>query len=113
MTLSGFTRWMYRGRRPNWMARILNRASAAIAWSGVTSNYMETLEVTGRTLGRTIALPAVLAVVDGERYLVSMLGDNVNWVRNVRAAVEEQFSGAPVVRRCNSKRFPPTSAHPS
>src|SRR5512139_3462516 len=24
--------------------------------------------------------------LDGERYLVSMLGDNTNWVRNVRAA---------------------------
>jgi hypothetical protein len=28
----------------------------------------------------------VMAVVDGQRYLVSMLGENVNWVRNVRAA---------------------------
>lgn len=28
----------------------------------------------------------VMVVVAGERYLVSMLGDDVNWVRNVRAA---------------------------
>ena len=28
----------------------------------------------------------VVAVVDGQRYLVSMLGENVNWVKNVRAA---------------------------
>jgi len=28
----------------------------------------------------------VVAVVDGQRYLVSMLGENVHWVRNVRAA---------------------------
>jgi hypothetical protein len=28
----------------------------------------------------------VVAVVDGQRYLVSMLGENVNWVQNVRAA---------------------------
>ena len=27
-----------------------------------------------------------MAVVGGERYLVSMLGQNANWVRNVRAA---------------------------
>jgi hypothetical protein len=27
-----------------------------------------------------------MAIVDGQRYLVSMLGDNVAWVRNVRAA---------------------------
>jgi len=28
----------------------------------------------------------VLAIVDGQRYLVSMLGEGVQWVRNVRAA---------------------------
>ena len=28
----------------------------------------------------------VMAVVDGQRYLVSMLGDNVQWVQNIRAA---------------------------
>jgi len=27
-----------------------------------------------------------MVVVDGERYLVSMLGEEVDWVRNVRAA---------------------------
>jgi deazaflavin-dependent oxidoreductase (nitroreductase family) len=86
MTLSDFTRWLYRGQRPNWIARILNRASAAVASSGVTSNYLVTLEVTGRKSGRTFSLPVVLAIVDGQRYLVSMLGDDVQWVRNVRAA---------------------------
>jgi deazaflavin-dependent oxidoreductase (nitroreductase family) len=47
---------------------------------------MVTLEVTGRKSGRTVSLPVVVAVVDGQRYLVSMLGENVNWVQNVRAA---------------------------
>jgi hypothetical protein len=28
----------------------------------------------------------VIALVDGQRYLVSMLGDNVQWVHNVRAS---------------------------
>jgi hypothetical protein len=27
-----------------------------------------------------------MVVIDGQRYLVSMLADNVQWVRNVRAA---------------------------
>ena len=81
-----FKQWLYGGQRPNWIARILNRASAAVASSGVTSNYMETLEVTGRKSGRTVSLPVVVAIVDGQRYLVSMLGENVNWVHNVRAA---------------------------
>ena len=86
MTLSDFTRWLYRGRRPNWIARIANRATATIASSGVASNYLETLEVIGRKSGRTFSLPEVIAIVDGQRYLVSMLGDNVSWVQNVRAA---------------------------
>ena len=86
MTLSDFTRWLYRGRRPNWIARILNRVTATVASSGVASNYLGTLEVTGRKSGRTVSLPLVIAVVDGQRYLVSMLGDNVQWVQNVRAS---------------------------
>ena len=86
MTLSDITRWLYRGQRPNWIARILNRVPAVVASSGVTSSYMETLEVTGRKSGRAFSLPVVIAVVDGQRHLVSMLGDNVHWVLNVRAA---------------------------
>ena len=31
-------------------------------------------------------MPVVVADLDGERYLVAMLGKRVNWVRNVRAA---------------------------
>jgi deazaflavin-dependent oxidoreductase (nitroreductase family) len=44
------------------------------------------LEVTGRKSGQIFSLPLVLAIVDGQRYLVSMLGNNVQWVHNVRAA---------------------------
>lgn len=86
MTLSDFNRWLYRGQRPNWIARILNRAMAAVGSSGVVSDYLVTLEVTGRKSGRTFLIPVVVAVVDGQRYLVSMLGENVQWVQNVRAA---------------------------
>jgi deazaflavin-dependent oxidoreductase (nitroreductase family) len=93
MTVSDFTRWLYRGQRPNWIARILNRATAAVASSGVASNYLVTLEVTGRKSGRIFSLPLVMVIVDGQRYLVSMLGDNVQWVHNVRAA-----SGRAVLR---------------
>ena len=89
MSLKGypeFKRWLYRGPRPNWIARVLNGAWATVASWGLTSNYMATLEVTGRKSGRIISLPVVIAFVDGQRYLVSMLGDNGQWVRNVRAA---------------------------
>jgi len=78
--------WLYRGQRPNWIARMLNSAWAVVGTSGVASNYLVTLEVTGRKSGRTVSLPVVVAIVDGQRYLVSMLGEHVQWVHNVRAA---------------------------
>jgi hypothetical protein len=65
---------------------MLNRAWAAVASSGVASNYLVTLVVTGRKSGRTVSLPVVVATVSGQRYLVSMLGEHVHWVQNVRAA---------------------------
>ncbi|MGB3635440.1 MAG: nitroreductase/quinone reductase family protein [Rubrobacteraceae bacterium] len=79
-------RWFYRGGRPNRVARILNRGGAVAHALGIAPNYLVTLEVPGRKSGRTISFPLVMAVVGDERYLVSMLGEEVNWVRNVRAA---------------------------
>ena len=79
-------RWLYRGGRPNRMARVVNRCWAIVYALGIAPNHLVTLDVRGRGSGGTISLPLVMAVVDGERYLVSMLGDGVDWVRNVRAA---------------------------
>ena len=79
-------RWFYRGGRPNRVARILDRGSAMVCALGVAPDYMVRLEVVGRRTGRMVHLPLVMVVVDGERYLVSMLGEDVNWVRNVKAA---------------------------
>ena len=79
-------KWLYRGGHPNLVATVLNRCWAAVHALGIAPNYLVTLEVHGRRSGRTFSLPLVMAVVDGERYLVSMLGAEVDWVRNVRAA---------------------------
>jgi deazaflavin-dependent oxidoreductase (nitroreductase family) len=68
------------------LARFLNRGFAAWHASGLAPAHWVTLEVVGRRSGRTIAFPLVMAVVGGERYLVSMLGRDAAWVRNVRAA---------------------------
>jgi len=86
MARGDFNRWLYQGQRPNWIAKILNKAYAVVGSLGFTSNFLVTLEVTGRKSGRTVSLPVVLTIVNGQRYLVSMLGDNVQWVHNVRAA---------------------------
>jgi F420H(2)-dependent quinone reductase len=79
-------RWFYRGGRPNRVAHFLNRCWSALHALGVAPDYLVTLEVAGRRSGRIVRVPLVMVVVGGERYLVSMLGEEVNWVRNVKAA---------------------------
>jgi deazaflavin-dependent oxidoreductase (nitroreductase family) len=78
--------WLYRGGRPNAVARLVNRVWAAFHALGLFPNTMVTLEVVGRRSGKVITLPLAMVVCNGERYLVSMLGADSNWVRNVRAA---------------------------
>jgi deazaflavin-dependent oxidoreductase (nitroreductase family) len=81
-----FKRWLYHGGHPNFIARPLNRFWAVVHRMGIFPNNWVTLEVVGRRSGRTISFPLVMAFVDGERYLVSMLGKQSTWVENVRAA---------------------------
>lgn len=77
---------MFRGGRPNRLAGALNRGTAMLASAGLSPGRLVALEVRGRRSGRIISLPVVVADYQGERYLVSMLGGDSNWVRNVRAA---------------------------
>lgn len=81
-----FERWLYRGGQPNRLARILNWIAGVLGAWGLFPGRMVRLETKGRKTGKISSLPVVIAKVDGERYLVSMLGDDVNWVRNVRSA---------------------------
>jgi len=78
---------MYRSGRPNPLARAMNRISAVHFASGILAprNWV-TLEVSGRRTGRIVSFPLVLVDHEGERYLVSMLGNDANWVHNVRTA---------------------------
>jgi deazaflavin-dependent oxidoreductase (nitroreductase family) len=86
---------MYRNGRPGTLARALNRISAIQFSAGILSPAQAvTLEVPGRCTGRLISLPVAVADYQGGRYLVSMLGNDANWVRNVRAA-----DGRAVLRR--------------
>ena len=78
--------WLYRGRRPGWIAKILNRMWANAASKNIMPNGLVALEVIGRKSGRVVSFPVVMVTVDRQRYLVSMLGDHTQWVRNVRAA---------------------------
>jgi hypothetical protein len=79
-------RWLYRQRHASRLARHLNAVQARLAAAGVGPKWLVVLEVTGRRSGKTISFPAVIADYDNGRYLVSMLGEDTNWVRNVRAS---------------------------
>jgi deazaflavin-dependent oxidoreductase (nitroreductase family) len=86
---------MYRTGRPGTLARVANRLSAIQFSAGMLSPARAmTLEVPGRRTGRLISFPVAVADYEGGRYLVSMLGNDANWVRNVRAA-----GGRAVLRR--------------
>ncbi len=79
-------RWMYREGRTNMLAKILNRVSAILHSLGIFPNYFVTLEVAGRKSGKMISFPLAMTVINGERFLVCMLGEGTNWVQNVKAA---------------------------
>jgi deazaflavin-dependent oxidoreductase (nitroreductase family) len=60
---------------------------SAIAFAaGIWPKRVASLEVRGRRSGRMISFPVVIADYGGERYLVAMLGNNTNWVRNLSAS---------------------------
>jgi hypothetical protein len=120
-------RWLYRNRRANRIARFLNAAQARLAAAGVGPRWLVTVEVTGRRSGKTISFPAVIADYDNGRYMVSMLGEDASWVRNVRAsggrAVLRHGDRQPVmlhevdigqrapILRCYLQRAPGARAH--
>ena len=77
---------MYSRKRRNRVASLLNRVDATAAAVGVAPRRLARLEVRGRRSGRRLSFPLVVAEYEGQRYLVAMLGNEANWVRNVRAA---------------------------
>ncbi len=98
LAVAGFllipSRWFYKDRRPTMAGRVINRGWSALASLGVTPSVWPgtprigtiTIETRGRRSGRTRANVVTWVEQDGERYLVSMLGERSDWVRNARAA---------------------------
>jgi hypothetical protein len=84
--LADFKRWMYREGRPHTLAKISNRGWAILHSLGIFPDRFVTLEVVGRQSGKMISFPLAMVTMQGERYLVSMLGQEANWVQNVKAA---------------------------
>jgi hypothetical protein len=89
-----YLRYFYKGWRPTRAGRIVNGAWAWLAGMGLTPSILLTLQVKGRTSGQLRTNVLVPVKVDGKRYLVSMLGEKSEWVRNIRAA-----DGAAFIKR--------------
>jgi deazaflavin-dependent oxidoreductase (nitroreductase family) len=89
----------YPGGRPNALTRRLNSGQARLSALGVLPALVVALETRGRRSGRAYLAQLVVAQVGTERYLVSMLGENANWVRNVRAS-----AGSAVLRHGRTEK---------
>jgi len=88
---NGYLRYFYRDWRPTRLGRISGRVLSWLTGLGLTPRILLILRVKGRSSGRLRSTILVVANHDGRHYLVSMLGDNSEWVRNVRAASGEAF----------------------
>ena len=85
--LGAAKRAMYRDGRPTGLMRLWTRADALLYSTGwVRAANTGALKVPGRRSGRTTAVPVAITRIDGAEFLVSMLGPDANWVRNVEAA---------------------------
>jgi deazaflavin-dependent oxidoreductase (nitroreductase family) len=83
---SALMRLFYRGWRPTRLGRWVNRAQGVLAGLGLPPHFQVLLEVRGRASGQMRSNPVVIATVEGKGYLVSMLGAESSWVKNVEAA---------------------------
>jgi hypothetical protein len=89
----------YPGGRPNAFTKRLNSGQARLTALGMFPALMVALETRGRRSGRACLVQLVVAQVGTERYLVSMLGQNADWVRNARAS-----AGAAVLRHGTTEK---------
>ncbi len=83
-------------RRPTWLRRrLVNPALRAVVLRtglgrGGDRNLLRVLRVRGRHSGREHDVPLRVAVWNGDRYVVSLLGE-AQWVRNLRTAGTAQL----------------------
>jgi deazaflavin-dependent oxidoreductase (nitroreductase family) len=89
----------YPGGRPRAFTKHLNSGQARLTALGVFPALLVALETRGRRSGKPFLVQLVVARVGTERYLVSMLGENADWVRNARAS-----AGAAVLRHGTTEK---------
>jgi deazaflavin-dependent oxidoreductase (nitroreductase family) len=79
-------RLFYRNWRPTRAGLWVNRLLGWWSGLGLPPRFQAVLEIKGRKSGRRRSNPVVIATIDGKRYLVSMLGPESDWVKNIEAA---------------------------
>ena len=67
-------------------------------------DYMRLLRVQGRTSGRLYDVPVRIAVLDGQRYVLSMLGES-QWVRNLRASGTAELVVGKAIERVRAQEI--------
>ena len=102
----------YRDWRPTRLGRNVNRIQGWWAAAGLPPSFVVLLETRGRTSGRRRTNPVVIATVANTRYLVSMLGPDSDWVKNVEAAHGLAFLRHGLRRRVQLVAVPPEERAP-
>jgi hypothetical protein len=90
----GYLRYFYRNWRPTRFGRLWASGYAWLSGLGLTPDILVTLQVKSRRDGRLCSTVLASAVYEGSRYVVSMLGNESEWVQNLRAA-----NGAAFIKR--------------
>lgn len=88
---SGYLRYFYSGWRPTLLGKMWSRTYAWVAGLGLLPAILVTLQVRNRNTGKLYSTILVGAEYQGQRYLVSMLGDGSEWVRDAHAASGRAF----------------------
>jgi F420H(2)-dependent quinone reductase len=109
---SALMRLFYRDWRPTLLGRWVNRLNCWWSGLGLPPRFQAALEVRGRVSGRVRANPIVIATVEGEDYLVSMLGPNSDWVKNIEAAHGDAIIRQGRRRRVHLVPLPPPERAP-
>jgi hypothetical protein len=105
-------REMYAGGRADPTARRFARFWSAVFALGLQPRRWVTLEVPGHRSGRPRSFPLGMADWLGDWYLVPMLGEQSNWVRNVRAAHGRVVLRRGRRRQCQLTEIPVTERAP-
>jgi hypothetical protein len=109
---SGYLRYFYRDWRPTAFGRMWNGAYAWVSGFGLLPPLLITLQVKDRRDGRLGSTILVGAWHEGRRYVVSMLGENSEWVKNVRAVGGLAFIKRGRSRAVRLSEIPPAARAP-